>query len=348
MLAFFSTVAMILFLRGLRQPSRGVWIGFGLCMAAAVFTHLTGVFFFLALGLVWLAAVLFAGRGRPAGLVANPLIGAGIGIGIAAILYAPLIPGVIAAAAEVGGTSAVDVMQEYQNPLWTAVEALRTGLGDAGPLALVVGAAVVILLLTGAIAAHGAAPLFAPAVFFGILLTVAILMAIGMRLWPRFFFAEIGFLMILIVLGVQAFCRLFGRFLGTKGAAALFPLAAVAMVAISTALAARNYTAPKQDLAGAFARVQADRAPGERVYAVGYASNAFRDFYGADWQPVFTPEDYAAAMAAPGPVTLVVAFPGRSFRQLPQLDADRDGVLTEVAWLRGTMGDGAVAILHRD
>ena len=94
--------------------------------------------------------------------------------------------------------------------------------------------------------------------------------------------------------------------------------------------------------------VEAARGPDERVYAVGYAGAAFRDHFGADWIQIFDESEYRAAMALPGPVTFVVAFPARNFRRIPQLEADRAGVLTEVAWLPGTLGDGGVVILHRD
>ncbi|MCB2136894.1 MAG: glycosyltransferase family 39 protein, partial [Rhodobacteraceae bacterium] len=43
-LALFSTLGMLFFLRGMKTPTRGTWALYGLCLAAAVFTHLTGAF----------------------------------------------------------------------------------------------------------------------------------------------------------------------------------------------------------------------------------------------------------------------------------------------------------------
>ena len=60
---------------------------------------------------------------------------------IAALLYLPILPSLLDTVSTVSESSATDVMQEYQNPLWTAFEAIRTGIGDAGPLVPVVGAA---------------------------------------------------------------------------------------------------------------------------------------------------------------------------------------------------------------
>ena len=94
------------------------------------------------------------------------------------------------------------------------------------------------------------------------------------------------------------------------------------MVAISAFLAKRNYDFPKQDLAGAYAFTESERRPGDRVYAVGYSEQDFRVYYGADWGAIYSNDDYLAVMAEPGPVILVVGFPGRNFRDVPQMALD--------------------------
>ncbi len=350
-LAFFSTLGMLFFLRGIERPRRGIWLAYGLCLAAAVFTHLTGAFFFMAQGLVWLGVALSRGlRGRlEGGLVRLPLLGFIVGGLLAAALYVPILPSLVETVSAVSETSATDVMQEYQNPLWTAFEAIRTGIGRAGPLVALVGATVLILSLLGAVALHRDAPLFAPTTFLHIGLTAGLLMAIGMRIWPRFFFVDIAFLMLLIVMGVQLSCAVIGHFVGGERVSrGLFVLAAVAMVAISAGLAKRNYDFPKQDLAGALAFTETARRPGDRVYAVGYAGQNFRDYYGADWPLLFTDEDYRAAIAEPGGVLLVVGFPARAFRDVPQLAEDAGTILTELRYFRGTLGDGDVIVFRRD
>lgn len=344
-LAFFSTLSLIFFLRGMAASRLSLWVGFGLTMAAAIFTHLTGAFFYVAIGIVW--AVILIVRRQGGALLVQPLIGAGLGLLLSGLAYLPLVPSMTKTVAGVADTSAVDEMQEYQSPLWAAAEAIRTGLGEAGALNLVVGLAVLGLSVLGAMALHRRGRLFAPIVFLHIAVTVVILMAIGMRIWPRFFFVDIGLLLLLIVAGVEWVCLRLGGFAGRGAGRGLFVVASVLMVAISASLATRNYRFPKQDLAGAYALVQAERQPGERVYAVGYAGRVFQSHFGADWATIFTPEDYAAAMATPGPITFVVAFPARSFRAMPQLQADRDVKLSERIWLPGTLGDGGVVILRR-
>jgi mannosyltransferase len=345
-LAFFSTLGLLFFLRGMATPRWWLWIGFGLTLAAAVFTHLTGAFFYVALGLVWVGAlILRRGVDVP---VLQPLVGAVAGILLAALLYLPILPDMLATVSTVSESSAVDVMQEYQSPLWSAAEAIRTGLGEAGPLNAIVGLVVVGLAFAGGYAIRRRSTLLGPAVLVHVLVTVVTLVALGMRIWPRFFFVDIGLLLILIVAGVEMICLRLGQAAGRGAGRGLFVVAAILMTVLSGALALRNYRAPKQDLAGAVALVEAERQAGERVYAVGYAGDAFRGYFGMDWTTIFEESEYKIALAQPGRVTFVVAFPGRNFRRIPQLDADRSVALTERAWLPGTLGDGGVVILRRD
>ncbi len=345
-LALFSTLGLLLFLRGMKAPDRRTWLLFALCLAGAVFTHLTGAFFFVALGLVWLAVILArAARGTLAAPVLRlPFLGFLIGGALTALLYLPILPSLLHTVSTVSDTSAVDLMKEYQNPVWTAFEAIRTGIGNAGPLVPLVGAAVLVLCLLGAVSLHRAAPLFAPAVAVHILLTT-------------------GLLMILIVAGVRLSCAILGRIAGGERATrALWITGVVLMALISAWLAKRNFDFPKQDLAGAYAFVQAEMKPGDRAVALGYAGQNFA-YYGADWPVVYTDEEYRAALVAPGRVFVVAGFPERVFRDIPQFAADiglGDGsdvcdpvrpaptMLKVARCFGGTLGDGNVLVFRRD
>lgn len=282
-------------------------------------------------------------------MIRLPFMGFAVGTLITLALYAPIIPSMLAGIASVAGTSAIDPMQEYQNPLWAAYEGLRTGIGQAGPMVAIVGLLVLGLALLGSLSLRKAAPLFGWITFGHILLTVALLLGIGMRIWPRFFFTDIAFVLFLIVLGVQFCCHLLTRALPDRLGKLLFPLAVAAMALISSAMAVRNYSAPKQDLAGAFRLVEAARLAGERAYAISYSGAVFSGYFKADWGTIWTAEDYQAAVAAPGPLSIVVTFPDRNLREYPSIAADlAAGLLTERAALPGTLGDGTVLILHRD
>jgi len=350
-LALFSTLGLIFFLKGLRSGRTADWLWFAAMLALTIFTHLTGAFFFMTLGLVWLGLVAIRAMhgtlARPT--ITGPFLGFLIGGLVTLALYAPVIPSLLSTVSGVAATSAGDPMQEYQNPLWTAYEGLRTGLGQAGPLVTLVGLLTAALVTLGAVALRKREPLFAPVALGHILLTIVLLTVVGMRIWPRFFFTDIPFLLFLIVMGVGLICQWLARLLPDRLGAVLFPLAILAMALVSTPLALRNYSAPKQDLAGAFTQVEAQRTPGERVYAISYSGEIFTGHFAADWQTIWTEDDYRTAMAEPGPVTIIVTFPARNLREYPAIDADMQaGVLGERAYLPGTLGDGGIFLLHRD
>ncbi len=223
-----------------------------------------------------------------------------IGGALTLLFYLPILPSLVETVSGVAATSAIDMMQEYQNPLWTVIEAVRTTIGATGALALLAGAGVITLAVLGAATTPQPGPLYGVVIAVHIALSMAILLAVGMRLWPRFFFLDIGLLLILIVLGVRLICGVISRWLGAKVGKFVFPAAVGVMIILSALLAARNYSAPKQDLAAAFALVEAKRTAAEKVLAIGFASTVFTNHFRADWLPIYTENDYRAALQDPG------------------------------------------------
>lgn len=350
-LAFWSTLGMILFLRGVQTPQRGIWIAYGLTLAAAVFTHLTGAFFFAAQGLVWLVLlmVLFLRRQLSRDLIVSPLIGVATGLILLAVLYAPVLPDILNTVGNVSQTSSVNLMQEYQNPLWTVLEGVRTAMGNTNALSMLVAVTVLIVACIGAAGTHRKVPLFAPIILGHIILTLVLLKAVGMRIWPRFFFIDIGFIMILIVTGTSVSANILGQTVKRQWLAQrLFIAGAVMMVLVSAVLAARNYTAPKQDLAAAFALVEKNRTPEERIYSTGPSGPIFSGYFNADWGNLMSQQDYDSALSQPGPIVLVVPFPSRSYRMIPALHEDIGDRLRLIQRFSGTLGDGDVLIFRRD
>nr|WP_070959185.1 glycosyltransferase family 39 protein [Hyphomonas sp. Mor2] len=349
-LAFWSTLGMIFFLDGLRDPKLKTWLAYAACLALAIATHLTGFFFFAAQGLIWLgfAALNVRRLGVLNDAIRLPALGYLIGGVATLIFYAPILGSVFEVTSSVSDTSQVDVMQEYQNPLWSILEAFRTVLGSLGPVLGLIAFGVISLGVIGAFQLHRKSPYFAPIVGLHIALTMALLLALGMRIWPRFFFVDIGFLMLLIIVGVQAVCVWGRQIITFVPGKAVFPAAVLAMTVLSVGLATRNYAAPKQDLAGAVDYLSANATEGARVYGVGVAGPLYNSFYEADWAEISTPEDLDVALEASGPVYLVIAFPARSFRTLPRMDEMTDtGQLELVKRFPGTLGDGAVLIFKR-
>jgi len=342
-LMFWSAVGLILFLRGLRTPSLSTWIWFAITLALAVFTHLTGFFFFFAMGVVWLIwAALRAVKGTltktQITLPAASFIAGGL---LTLLLYAPVLPGVLSNAASVGGTSEIDVMQEFQNPVWTVLEAVRTVASGLGPLIGIVALAVITLSILGAARIKPREPLFAMVVLAHILLTMLLLYSLGMRIWPRFFFVDIGFLLALIVLGVAFVCDYLKRWIPHA-----FTIAVAAMLLISAGLAFQNYRAPKQNIQGPIDLITRSAESNDEIYAAGFVGKLYVDHLTPDWKLIMTAEDLQRALTNPARKWLVVGFPGRSFRAIDGLD-DAVEAFDLVERFPGTLGDGAILVFRQ-
>jgi 4-amino-4-deoxy-L-arabinose transferase-like glycosyltransferase len=338
-MAFWGTLGTVLFLRGLSHGGRNVWLGYAVTLAAAVFTHLTGAFIFAAHGLVWLF-LLITSRGTP---FAMPFRAFVLGAVLTIAAYYPLLPSLLETVGSVSGTSAKDVMQEYQNPVWTIIEGVRTAIGTTGVLSLALAGIMLVLLLTGGAYTGW---VFVAILLAHIALTIVALLVLGMRIWPRFFFADIGLALILIVPGVAFFsdliARPFKRILEQKR---FFQLAVVLMVILSCALAWRNYTAPKQNLQGAVEYVAEIRRAGEPVYAITYSADLLNRHFGTDYIRLTDPTDLWKAQKQAGSKLFVVTFPQRSFRLFPGL---RNQSYERLKVFPGTLGDGRILILRHE
>ena len=234
-------------------------------------------------------------------------------------------------------------MVEYQNPLWSIFEGIRTALGQAGPVTVAAAAGVFGLIVLGSFATGW---LFLAILVAHVGLTIAALTVLGMRVWPRFFFTDIALAMVLIVPGVSMIAHWVGRRVpGLIAPSRALGLAVVLMVVLSALLASRNYTAPKQDLVGAVSYVAEVRNGDEPVYAITYSADLFNRHFGTDWVRLTDAADYEAAITGPSNGVYVVTFPQRAFRLFPGLkDTDQFETLKR---FRGTLGDGAILILRQ-
>ncbi len=341
-LGFFATIGLGLFLRASIAPTARGATGFGTVLALALFTHLTGAFFFLATGLVWLGLLVL--RGFPPALLRWGLIAFGLGGALSLVAYAPLIVTLTHTVSGVGHDTAESAVSQYGSPIWTITEGLRDVFGGLGALQLIEAAVAVALMILGATRGPRPAPLLGAAVLTHAVVTLLLLRLIGTRIWPRFFLIDIGFGLLLLAIGAREASSMIAK----RRATLLFGAAVAGMLAVSFALALRNYAAPKQDLTGAITAANALRRPGERIYAVSYNADMFDGFYHQSWGKIWSSDDYARALARPGPILLVVGFPQRSFAEVPELIRDRDAdKLLVVRRLPGTLADGAVTILER-
>lgn len=360
-LMFWCLLALVIFVEALGTTSRKAWMAFAACLAAAIYTHLTAGFFVATLALIYLtmlAARLVRAPLPDAWLAPaerkamwSPLWAFVAGGVMTLALCAPALPQILGQLGGVKGDSAIDLMREYQNPLWTLLEGLRTlaGENELGGLMLAAGLAAAAVMALGVWDLFRRSPVIAAVGIGHIVLTLVGLTLVNMRIWPRFFFTDIAFVllfaangafMLAVILGAAAR----GLRLDFATPARFFALGVVLMVLISGVLAAHNYEAPKQNLAGAASLIARNGVPPAAVGALGRAADIFNVAPSKTWRPIDTARDLADLQPYRGRRWAVVIFPSRTERE----NADAWAMLARdyelVEEFPGTLGDGAVLV----
>jgi len=335
------------------------WVGYAFVLAAAVYTHLTAAIFFAAQGIVYLAlrarrALRVRADGRagddPLGDVSGlkPLFGFALGGVLVLALYSPLFPQILEKFGEVAAPPVAAVLvTEWKNPIWTALEIVRS-LRDMGPIMSVALPVALAFITIGVISFLRHQPVFTAFFIVQIPLTLAVLLALSFNVWPRFFFVDMGFILLSLVRGVFIVMQYFARVLKTRerwqlSGDALGIMATLAGVVISLSSLLPNYRYPKQDFAGARDLVESSRSAGDAAASFGLASVAFSSYYAPDWVVIET-RDELDRLRAGRRAWVVYAFPGHSALNYPGIMASLTSDFERVGRLRGTLGNGDVLV----
>lgn len=356
---FWTLLATIIFLRNMRQPSWWSWVGYAFVLAAAVYTHLTAAFFFAAQGIVYLALwarhpLGFRAHGKAgddpfaeiSGL--KPLFGFALGGLLVLALYAPLLPQILGKFGEVVASPVESVVvAEWKNPMWTVLEIVRS-IRELGPVMSVALPAALVFVSIGVVSFLRSQPVFAAFFVVHIPLTLGVLLILSFNVWPRFFFADMGFILLSLVRGVFVVTRYLAGILKTRErwgmpGETIGILATVAGILVSLLLLPANYRYPKQDFIGARDFIEASRSAGDRVASVGLASVAFASYYAPKWEVVET-RDQLDRLRVNGRTWVVYGFPGHTKLNYPGI---MDSVASDFELVRrfpGTLGNGQVLV----
>ncbi len=367
-LFFFSLAATWIFVRAERHRSFRPWVLYGVAVALAGYTHLTAALFFASHGivLVWLYAErwLARRRGRPApppsALTGRaPWIGLGLGAGLTALLHASLVPQMLAAFTKVTGAPAVHAAKavvrpsdgQWKNPLWTVLEVVR-GFGDLGPL-LVVGLPFAIgFVIAGGVSLCRKNRVLTAVYLVNIPFTLLVLVAAGFRLWPRYFFLDMAFLLWCVARGLFVSVD----FLVERGRGGPLErlakiggyLAVGGAIVASLLLLPKNYRFPKQDFRGALELVQARRGRDGAVAVVGLAALPYTRYYSTGWTVVNDAAELEALREQPGPTFVVYSFSGHARSRFPDVMAVVEREFSRLRKFQGTLGDGDVFVMQSE
>ncbi|MCA8883679.1 MAG: glycosyltransferase family 39 protein [Rhodobacteraceae bacterium] len=346
-LLFFGLIASLALLRGTRTNSWGAWVAYGLCFAAAMFTHLSAAFLFFGQGLAYLAVLVgrvLRGRGLSIAEVLRPLAGIGLGAVIVLLLYLPVLGQMsdTFAGVQSGPDDALraDSIAEWKSPLWTLAEMLR-GLGPVLGLATPV---ILLVLAVAGIALWSRAAILPLSLIAHLGGTLGLLVLLGFRVWPRYFLVDLGLICLFLIHGAFRIGAAVGPRVGLTEHRSGVILAGFG-IAASLVLLPTNYRYPKQDFPAAVAYVDAHRQDGAKVLALGLSALPF-SFYAPDWTPVETLTEFEAAFDPAQETWLVYTFPKVLKRRHADILSAPGTEFVEEHYFHGTLVDGGIVVLR--
>ncbi len=343
MLAFWSLLTTLMLLRAMREDGTAPWIWYGLAAALGAYTHLTFVFTVVAQ-----AAVVFLGvLGIPPreGKLSwkGPLIGFALAGTATFLMYAPMIGPVVNFFLHRQSN-----LKGISSPGWALAEGIRIArLGFGGSLGLGI-AAIVAACTIGCVgvvsyARQGFRVLF----LFVLPPLVTMLGAFSARgtMYPRFFFAFIGFAFLVWMRGAFVSGALVARRAAWpvsvgKAIGAGLATAVVAASALSTPLVWR---APKQDFEGAMRFAESSAAAGEVIATADVTGLIYGPFYHKKWREVRSTAELEA-MRSQSVVWLVYTFPRYLMRYDPGLATTVERECRGAHRFPGTVGGGDVLV----
>ena len=355
---FWGLLASYFLVRAEKAPSWRLMTGYGVVSALAIYTHLSAVFLIasqcLAYGILALRrfgqSAARASETPPAAdlSVGMALYGFALAGGLALLLHAPLLPQMIATFSGVAGAqSPLDAAAtaEWKSTSWMILEVGRS----LGPVLGVVLPAIGIVAALGMLDRVKSTPILPLFVLIHVPLTLAVLVMASMRVWPRYFFIDIGFLCLFLVRGAYAIGRVAAIRLNANGRTSinghtLGTALAVAGIALSASLLPRNYLHPKQDFLGARDFVEATRSRDSAVATLGLAAMPYADYYAPKWRQVGSVAELAALRKANGEVWLVYAFPSVTERRYRDVVDYIFNNFERVGQFPGTLGGGDVLV----
>ena len=347
----FTSLAALAMARGLNTKKLEFWALYALCAAAALFTHLSSAFLLLAQGVTVLGfgfRDVFINKSQPFwSWLKGPLIGMGGGVALAILLYAPLLPGLVetfsAYDTPMDKTASAGVT-EWKNPVWTLFEIFRS-FGAVGYAIPVAG----LFAVLGAWRLARTNPIIAIPFLVHIPLTIIILMLASFRIWPRYFFVDIGFLFACAVLGAYLFADYFVRLVPEKlrlglDATALKVIGSVLMVLASLPLLLGNYAAPKQDFIGAQRLIATQAEPEDTIVTLGLADIPYGSYLAPDWPAIQTADELTFLLSNTHHVWLITAFPAHTRSHFPAIANQLETDFEQVERFGGTVSGGDVIV----
>jgi hypothetical protein len=343
-MVFWTLLSSTFFIRCAGEGNKRDSVLYGVSAALGIYTHL--MMAFVVVGHSILYASLLASRARSAGqrrinfsLLLYGFVLAGV---VSFLLYAPVVPGIFARTIGEAGKS---VRYEWASPVWALREMLR-GLRAAtsgGLIAVMLGGLVV---LSGLVSYWRENRFVVGLMVLPGLATAAAVLATGHNFWPRFFFFEIGFGLLLLVRGAMVCADAVATMLGSvKRLGLQIRTVMVGLMLLASVPPLRGaYFYPKQDYAAAMKFVERQRQPDEPIVTVGVVSTPYQRYYSRPWPLLETRAQLDAVLEQSRNTWLIYAMPISIRASQPEMWEAIQKNFTITRTFPGTLGGGEIYV----
>lgn len=340
-LLFWTILASYLFVRGYRETRPRFWLLYAYAVALGVYTHITMLFVVFGHFVIYLARLYTHCKELWPHRWTSFVLGFCLAGLLTFQLYALILPQVFSGVRE---ESHVGL---WKQPLWTLLEFVRgMQVSFSGSVVALVAC---VIFGSGVWSFARTSPVVLQ--FLGIpsLIGLAIVLAMGHHLWPRFFFFAMGFGILVIVRGTMVWGHVVARLfnLAPTKSALLGTVLCTGLILVS-ALSIPAAYGPKQDYLGALNFVEGRKEPGDAIVTVGLATLPYKSLYKVNWEAVETLDTLNAIRTRAKRTWLLYTFSPQVQAVYPKIMASIQRDFTIIKQFYGTVGNGTIFVCRSD
>lgn len=340
MLLLGTVLSTYFLLRGLQYGKWRYWAGYAVVIAFSAWAHLTAVFVALAHGVVIVLLLLKSGSNSSRKWL--PIAGLALAAWLTLHLYALVLPQLLEYFTRPGAGTGL-VQTEWRSPLWLFNE-IFSRLGISSSLGWL---GITTVLIVSGIGCYWYARhdrVFIMLVIFPGLLLGTTMLLLGRNLWPRMFFNESAFVLILIAVAALAAGDFARKRLFSTGPAILSWIPAAVLVVIFSTSLPDLYRFPKQDFTGARDYVLEQAAPGDQIVGIHIAGRIYSLYYAPEWPIADSLEELVNHLAENGHTWVLYTLPRHIDAALPDLAGVLKSEFEVLKIFPGTLGDGNIIV----
>jgi len=346
-LLFWTILSTYLFIRGLKENRKGIWIAFAIVNSLGIYTHLTMLFVATSQFLCYVYFGIIKQRYDSFNRLHFKnviLYGFGLSAIITVLIYFPILPDMFHHIM----VEKKKVASEWTNPLWSLFETLR-GLSS--------GFGKMILGAIGAIALFGAGflsyfrkyKIFIFLFLLPAILGLAALVLMQHNIWPRFFFFLFGFILLFVVRGAMVISTVvINRITASNSKAAYGKLSGTVVVfllIVASVISLRYVYSPKQDYEGVIHYFNSNNIDTDaKILTVGMTVFPFSEYYKTDWTAIETAGELNRILAQGNETWLIYSFSIYMQSRLPEIWSSIKSNFQTVDVFRGTIGGGEIYV----